>query len=63
MSKISRVGVKVRNGNFDKALFIFKKKVKRSGILKEYRENQEFKKPSTVKREKIRKKLYNLRKK
>jgi len=62
MSTKTRVGVEVRNGNFEKALSIFKKKVRRSGILQEYKENQEFKKPSTVKREAKRKKEYNLRK-
>lgn len=52
MSTKTRVTVKVRNNNIDKALSIFKKKVKSSGILQKYRENQEFIKPSTKKRQK-----------
>lgn len=56
---ISRVGVKVRNGDFDKAFSVFKKKVRKSGILRKYKENQEFKKPSAIRQEKIRKREYH----
>lgn len=62
MSTRVRVGVDVRKGNVDKAISIFKKKVRESGVLQQYRENQEFKKPSTIKREKRKEKVYKLRK-
>lgn len=52
MATKNRVGVIVRNNNIDKAINIFKKKVSSSGILYQYRQNQEFTKPSTEKREK-----------
>lgn len=61
MSK-TRVGVTVKNGNFEKALSIFKKEVKRTGILREYRDSQVYKKPSQIKNEKKREKLYNIQK-
>lgn len=51
----SRVSVKVRNGNVNKALSIFKKKVISSGILQEYKDRQEYIKPSLRKREKLKK--------
>ena len=38
--------VEVRNGDFTKALRIFKKKVQDAGIIQEVRERQEFVKPS-----------------
>ena len=41
-----------RNKSIEKAISIFKRKVKESGILLELRERQEFKKPSAVKRKK-----------
>jgi len=47
------VYVKVdRNKSIEKAISIFKRKVKESGILLELRERQEYKKPSAVKRKK-----------
>jgi|TARA_B100000085_G_C18199253_1_gene372983 small subunit ribosomal protein S21 len=47
------VYVKVRkNTSVEKAISIFKRKVKEAGILYELRERQEYKKPSAVKREK-----------
>jgi len=52
MATKNRIGVEVRNNNIDKALHIFKKKVQATGILYQYRQNQEFTKPSTEKREK-----------
>ena len=38
--------------NIDKALSIFKRKCKESGHIEEYRDRQEYKKPSLKKREK-----------
>lgn len=52
MSNKSRVSVEVRNGNINGALKYFNKKVMESGILQEYKDNQEFIKPSTRKRKK-----------
>tara|TARA_R100000005_G_C4792316_1_gene88456 strand:- start:220 stop:432 length:213 start_codon:yes stop_codon:yes gene_type:complete len=45
--------VEVRKGqSVEKAISIFKKKVKQSGILMEYRDRQYYVKPSAIKREK-----------
>ena len=45
--------VEVRKGqSVEKAISIFKKKVKNSGILMEYRDRQFYVKPSAIKREK-----------
>lgn len=49
-SIIAGLRVEVRDGNVEKALRIFSKKVQNSGILKEYKERQEFVKPSVKKR-------------
>lgn len=38
--------VEVRNGDFNKALRIFKKKVQQEGIIQEVRERQHYVKPS-----------------
>jgi small subunit ribosomal protein S21 len=38
--------VEVRNGDFNKALRIFKKKVQEAGIIQEVRERQQYVKPS-----------------
>lgn len=38
--------VEVRNGDFNKALRLFKKKVQEAGIIQEVRERQEYVKPS-----------------
>jgi len=38
--------VEVRNGDFNKALRIFKKKVQEAGIVQEIRERQQYVKPS-----------------
>lgn len=51
MGTKSRVSVDVRNGNLNKALSIFKKKVSRSGILRQYMDNQEYVKPSKKRQE------------
>lgn len=39
--------VEVRNGDFNKALRLFKKKVQESGILQELREREFYEKPTT----------------
>ena len=45
--------VEIRKGqSVEKAISIFKKKVKQSGILMEYRDRQFYVKPSAIKREK-----------
>jgi len=47
------VKVEVRKGqSVEKAISIFKRKVKDSGILMEYRDRQFYEKPSAIKREK-----------
>tara|TARA_B100000902_G_scaffold296430_1_gene283405 strand:+ start:4074 stop:4283 length:210 start_codon:yes stop_codon:yes gene_type:complete len=47
------IKVEVRKGqSVEKAISIFKKKVKQSGILMEYRDRQFYVKPSAIKREK-----------
>jgi small subunit ribosomal protein S21 len=53
------VSVTVRDGNIEKALSIFKKKVMNSGHLLLYKEKQEFVKPSVKKREKLKKAKYS----
>ena len=42
--------VEVRNGDVQKALRLFKKKVQNEGIIQEYRERQHYVKPSEKKR-------------
>lgn len=42
----SGLKVEVRNGDFNKALRTFKKKVQEAGIIQEVRERQEYTKPS-----------------
>jgi len=42
--------ITVLNGNVEKALRIFSKKVQTSGKLKEYKERQQFEKPSIKKK-------------
>lgn len=39
--------VEVRNGDFNKALRLFKKKVQEAGILQELREREFYEKPTT----------------
>lgn len=50
--KIEGLMVEVRHGNFEKALKIFSKKVQNSGRLNEYRERQEYEKPSVIRKRK-----------
>jgi len=47
---LSRVSVEVRNGDINKSLKIFKKKVAESGHLEELRERRYFTKPTTKRR-------------
>lgn len=49
---VTNLGTIVRNGNLEKALSIFKKRIKESGILEEYKAKQEYVKPSVIKRKK-----------
>jgi small subunit ribosomal protein S21 len=42
--------IEVRNGDVNKALRIFKKKVQEEGVLQEYKERQHYVKPSENKR-------------
>ena len=42
--------IEVRNGDVNKALRIFKKKVQEEGVLQEYKERQHYVKPSEKKR-------------
>lgn len=42
--------VEVRNGDFNKALRIFKKKVQQEGIIQEIRERQHYTKPSEARK-------------
>ena len=44
------IKVVVKNNNYEKALSIFKRKVKDSGLLLELREREFYKKPSDIKR-------------
>ena len=59
---VTLVSVEVRNGDIQKALKLFKKKVEASGHIQELRERKEFKKPSVKKREQKNKVLYRLQK-
>tara|TARA_A100001035_G_C27704284_1_gene464061 strand:- start:634 stop:855 length:222 start_codon:yes stop_codon:yes gene_type:complete len=42
--------IEVRNGDVNKALRIFKKKVQEEGVLQEYKERQHYVKPSEKRR-------------
>lgn len=46
------MAVEVRNGNFDAALRLFSRKVKREGLMRELRDRTFFEKPSTIRRKK-----------
>lgn len=58
----TNLGVKVRGGNVEKALSIFKKRVKQNEIIQEYKSNQEYLKPSTKKRLALNKAKYQSKK-
>ena len=49
---VSGIKVEVRDGNLEKALRLFKKKIKDSRIMLELRDRQEYTKPSLIKRRK-----------
>tara|TARA_E500000331_G_C16954199_1_gene581892 strand:+ start:223 stop:492 length:270 start_codon:yes stop_codon:yes gene_type:complete len=49
-NKIKLVSIKVRNGDIQKALKVFKRRVSDSGHLFEVRKRQEYIKPTTVRR-------------
>lgn len=44
------LSVEVRNGDVNKAIRIFKKKVQEDGVIQEYKERQQYTKPSEAKR-------------
>lgn len=46
----SGLTVEVKNGDFNKALRIFKKKVQEAGIIQEVRDRQQYVKPSEVRK-------------
>ena len=43
--------VEVQNGNVEKALMVFRKKVENTRLLEEYKERQYFTKPSLARRQ------------
>lgn len=47
---IGGLRVEVRNGDFNKALRLFKKKVQEAGIIQEVRDRQQYVKPSEVRK-------------
>ena len=49
-NKIKLVSIKVRNGDIQKALKVFKRRVSDSGHLYEVRKRQEYTKPTTIRR-------------
>ena len=57
---VTLIQIEVRNGDINRALKLFKKRVEDSGHIQELRRRKEFKKPSTIKREKRDKVLYRL---
>ncbi len=48
---MSGIKVNIKNGNIEKALKIFKKKIKDSHLMLEIRDRQEYTKPSLKKRQ------------
>lgn len=48
--RVSGIAVEVRNGQFERALRKFKKKVTDAGIIQEVRDRKHFVKPSEIKR-------------
>ena len=49
-SNFKGLSVEVKNGDFNKALRIFKKKVQEDGLLQELREREFYEKPSAVRK-------------
>ena len=58
----TNLGVKVRYGNVEKALSIFKKKVKQSEIIQNYKSYQEYEKPSDKRRASLKKAKFQAKK-
>lgn len=58
----TNLGVRVRNGNVEKALSFFKKRVKQDEIIQQYKSKQEYQKPSTRKRLALQKAKYQTKK-
>lgn len=58
----TNLGVRVRNGNVEKALSFFKKRVKQDEIIQQYKSKQEYQKPSTKKRLALNKAKYQAKK-
>ena len=56
------VEVQVRNGNLEKALRVLKKKVQKSGLMRELKQRQYYMKPSEKKREAKKQGIKNYRK-
>ena len=50
--KFKGLYVKVKNGNIERALSIFKRKVKDSGLMLELKRRQQYEKPSDLRRQK-----------
>lgn len=45
------IGVEVKNDNLEKALKVFNRRVRKAGILREYKDRMEYTKPSKERRE------------
>ena len=56
------VEVQVRNGNLEKALRVLKKKVQKSGLMRELKQRQYYMKPSEKKREAKKQGIKNVKK-
>jgi small subunit ribosomal protein S21 len=59
---VTLIQIEVRNGDINKALKLFKKRVDQSGHIQELKDRREYKKPSVKKREQKNKLLYRLQK-
>ena len=57
------ITVQVRQGNLEQAMRVLKKKVQREGIIKDYRANSVYEKPSERKRRKRKEGIANYKKK
>jgi|TARA_B110000444_G_scaffold249354_1_gene274354 small subunit ribosomal protein S21 len=56
------ITVEVRGGNLEKAMRVLKKKVQKSGLIKEVRDRKYYQKPSEIKREKAKERSKIIRK-
>ena len=63
MATNGKVSVKVRNGNLDSAIKFFRRQVMNSGHLQEYKDRQEYIKPSVRNRRKKQEAVWNQKKK